>query len=140
MKIIKKVYKKEIEYVLVPEIYYRPYIEKYKEGTNQDHQALFREVEKINWEMLQDLYRLLMKKNRTFSDNRDINVLARDIISFSYENYLEELSLHVLYLMRKYNQDSFVNFVLTVSEKDRYFSEIMDRVSKYAVLYTERKE
>lgn len=140
MKIIKKIYKKEIEYVLVPEIYYRPYVERYEKGIHQDHQALFREIENINWEMLEELYKLLSKKSRTYDDNKKINLLAKDLIMFSHDNYLEELALHVLYLMRRYNQDSFINFVLSANSSDEYFAKIMQEVSEYAVLGVEPKE
>lgn len=143
MRSVRKIYRDRIETVLLPSPYVRPYIEmvpKDKDGLVKDGMILLRTLEKIMYDDLQILYQTISIKNKKYQDVFSANKQARDLIVFAYSNDLEELALHVLYIMRKFNEDAFVNYVLNSVDTDSVFADIIEKLSDLAVLYVSAKK
>jgi hypothetical protein len=132
-----------IETVLLPSPYVRPYIEKVRSeegGVLKDKMALLKTLELIMYDDLMSLYGLVSKKEKKYQDVFLANKQARELIVFAYSNDMEELALHVLYIMRKFNESAFVNFVLNSVDTDFVFADIIEKLSDLAVLFVSPKD
>jgi hypothetical protein len=129
--------------VLLPSPYVRPYIEKVRSeegGVLKDKMVLLKTLELIMYDDLMSLYGLVSKKEKKYQDVFLANRQARELIVFAYSNDMEELALHVLYIMRKFNESAFVNFVLNSVDTDPVFADIIEKLSDLAVLFVSPKD
>lgn len=143
MRSTRKIYRDRIETVLLPSPYVRPYIETVRSeegGVLKDEMVLLKTLELIMYDDLMSLYDLVSKKEKKYQDVFLANKQARDLIVFAYSNDMEELALHVLYIMRKFNESAFVNFVLNSADTDSVFADIIEKLSDLAVLFVSPKD